>query len=232
MIGFDGPQSATALRLGANAISGGDGGRGAFMTPDGQLWAGVVPATLRACRADEALDEAGLRGSFAELAADEGVRGLVCNGRTGEAMSSRPRERARVAEFPAETVRASNGRPSHPVPSRTTAARAPPFGEGVSPPRTATRLSGSAWPSLRISSIRSEGRSAPKGLLTAAWTADRAADLLLDGVGLTEYMGLHGVGFRSERRASGFTVWGLGPPAHAGAAAPCSENRHRDSLHR
>lgn len=69
-------------------------------------WAGVFPATLCAFRADESIDEEGLREYFAELAAIEGVNGLVCNGHTGEIMSLRPSERARVTRILAEAVRA------------------------------------------------------------------------------------------------------------------------------
>ncbi|MCI0538760.1 MAG: dihydrodipicolinate synthase family protein [Verrucomicrobiales bacterium] len=73
-------------------------------------WAGVFPATLCAFHEDETLDEQGLREYFAELAAVEGVKGLTCNGHTGEIMSLRPAERARVTKICAETVRATNRR--------------------------------------------------------------------------------------------------------------------------
>lgn len=73
-------------------------------------WAGVFPATLCAFQEDESLDEDGLRQYFAELAAVEGVRGLVCNGHTGEIMSLRPSERARVTRVLADTVRAAKRR--------------------------------------------------------------------------------------------------------------------------
>ncbi len=73
-------------------------------------WAGVFPATLCAFHENEALDEAGLRAYFAELAAVEGVTGLTCNGHTGEIMSLRPAERAQVTRILAETVRDINSR--------------------------------------------------------------------------------------------------------------------------
>jgi len=72
-----------------------------------QPWAGVFTATLCAFHADETLDEEGLRRYFTELAAVEGVKGLTCNGHTGEIMSLRPTERARVTRLLAEAVRAA-----------------------------------------------------------------------------------------------------------------------------
>lgn len=71
-------------------------------------WAGVFPATLCAFHEDESLDEEGLRAYFAELSAVEGVQGLTCNGHTGEIMSLRPAERARVTRLCADTVRKVN----------------------------------------------------------------------------------------------------------------------------
>lgn len=71
-------------------------------------WSGVYPATLCAFHDDESIDEAGLRTYFSELAAVEGVKGLTCNGHTGEIMSLRPAERARVTQILAEAVRESN----------------------------------------------------------------------------------------------------------------------------
>ena len=65
-------------------------------------WAGVFPATLCAFHEDEGLDEEGLRGYFRELLAVPGVKGLVCNGHTGEVMSLRLAERARVTRILAE----------------------------------------------------------------------------------------------------------------------------------
>lgn len=78
-------------------------------------WAGVFPATLCAFHEDESIDESGLREYFAELAAVEGVKGLVCNGHTGEIMSLRPAERARVTRILAETTRAAKQRNRRPV---------------------------------------------------------------------------------------------------------------------
>lgn len=67
-------------------------------------WAGVFPATLCAFHADESIDEPGLRSYFTELAGVEGVKGLTCNGHTGEIMSLRPNERARVTRILAKSV--------------------------------------------------------------------------------------------------------------------------------
>lgn len=71
-------------------------------------WAGVFPATLCAFHEDESLDEEGLRVYFSELAAVEGVKGLTCNGHTGEVMSLRPVERVRVTRICTEAVRKMN----------------------------------------------------------------------------------------------------------------------------
>lgn len=68
-------------------------------------WKGVFPATLCAFHADESIDEEGLSEYIAELAAVEGVKGLTCNGHTGEIMSLRPAERAHVTRIVAQTVR-------------------------------------------------------------------------------------------------------------------------------
>ena len=70
-------------------------------------WAGVLPATLCPFDEDQSLDEQGLRDYIAELAAVEGVKGLTCNGHTGEIMAPRPEERARVTQICAETARRS-----------------------------------------------------------------------------------------------------------------------------
>ncbi len=67
-------------------------------------WAGVFPATLCPFHEDESIDEAGLRAYIRELAAVPGVKGLVPNGHTGEIMSLRPAERARVTKIVAEEV--------------------------------------------------------------------------------------------------------------------------------
>jgi 4-hydroxy-tetrahydrodipicolinate synthase len=68
-------------------------------------WAGVFPATLCAFRENEDIDEEGLRAYFRGLLAVPGVKGLVCNGHTGEIMSLAPEERARVTAILAEEVR-------------------------------------------------------------------------------------------------------------------------------
>lgn len=70
-------------------------------------WKGVFPATLCPFHADESIDEEGLRAYLSELAAVDGVRGLTCNGHTGEIMSLRPEERHRVTRIVAETAKAS-----------------------------------------------------------------------------------------------------------------------------
>jgi 4-hydroxy-tetrahydrodipicolinate synthase len=69
---------------------------------------GVMPATLCAFHADERLDVDGLASYFRRLAAVPGVNGLVCNGHTGEIMSLRPDERARVTSVLARCVREVN----------------------------------------------------------------------------------------------------------------------------
>lgn len=73
-------------------------------------WMGIFPATLCAFRDDESLDESGLAGYMARLCGVEGLKGLVCNGHTGEIMSLRTSEKATVTRIVAEQVRAS-GRP-------------------------------------------------------------------------------------------------------------------------
>jgi 4-hydroxy-tetrahydrodipicolinate synthase len=73
-------------------------------------WAGVFPATLCAFHEDQTLDQEGLRSYFADLAGVDGVKGLVCNGHTGEIMALRPPERASVTRLLAEAVRGGNGR--------------------------------------------------------------------------------------------------------------------------
>ena len=73
-------------------------------------WMGVFPATLCPFHADESIDEPGLRAYFAWLCSKPGLKGLVCNGHTGEIMSLDPVERVRVTRILAEEVRKS-GRP-------------------------------------------------------------------------------------------------------------------------
>lgn len=73
-------------------------------------WMGVFPATLCAFHDDESIDEDGLRGYIGELCAVDGLKGLVCNGHTGEIMSLRPNERVEVTRIVAEEVKES-GKP-------------------------------------------------------------------------------------------------------------------------
>ena len=68
-------------------------------------WAGVFPATLCPFHEDESIDEEGLRAYMRELAAVNGIKGLVCNGHTGEITSLRPSERARVTKIVAEEAK-------------------------------------------------------------------------------------------------------------------------------
>jgi 4-hydroxy-tetrahydrodipicolinate synthase len=70
-------------------------------------WMGVFPATLCAFADDESIDEDGLRSYIRDLCAVEGLKGLVCNGHTGEIMSLRPKERAEVTRIFAEEVKKS-----------------------------------------------------------------------------------------------------------------------------
>ena len=67
-------------------------------------WTGVLPATLCPFNDDDSIDEQGLRDYVQYLASFEGITGLVCNGHTGEVMSLRNHERARVTEIIAEEV--------------------------------------------------------------------------------------------------------------------------------
>jgi 4-hydroxy-tetrahydrodipicolinate synthase len=72
-------------------------------------WMGVFAATLCPFREDESIDEEGLRAYIAALAAVPGLKGLVPNGHTGEIMSLREAERARVTRIVAEAVKQSGG---------------------------------------------------------------------------------------------------------------------------
>jgi 4-hydroxy-tetrahydrodipicolinate synthase len=67
-------------------------------------WSGVLAATLCPFREDMSIDEAGLRAYARYLASVEGMRGLVCNGHTGEVMGLRAAERALVTKIFAEEV--------------------------------------------------------------------------------------------------------------------------------
>jgi len=68
-------------------------------------WMGVFAATLCAFREDESIDEEGLRDYIRRLCGVEGLKGLVCNGHTGEIMSLRSAERALVTRIFADEVR-------------------------------------------------------------------------------------------------------------------------------
>jgi 4-hydroxy-tetrahydrodipicolinate synthase len=67
-------------------------------------WAGVFAATLCSFHEDQSLDEAGLAEYFADLAKVDGIRGMVCNGHTGEIMSLLPSEQVRVTQILVQTV--------------------------------------------------------------------------------------------------------------------------------
>lgn len=71
-------------------------------------WKGVFAAILCPFHHDESLDEAGLRGYTRELAGMPGLKGLVCNGHTGEIMSLRLAERAQVTRIVAEELKRCN----------------------------------------------------------------------------------------------------------------------------
>ncbi len=68
-------------------------------------WAGVFPATLCPFKEDNTIDEEGLATYMSELASVGGVKGLTCNGHTGEIMSLRPDERAQVTRIVSASVR-------------------------------------------------------------------------------------------------------------------------------
>src|SRR5262245_21458345 len=67
-------------------------------------WTGVFAATLCPFHEDESLDEKGLSDYIRELADLDGIQGVVCNGHTGEVMSLRPNERARVTQLVAHST--------------------------------------------------------------------------------------------------------------------------------
>lgn len=69
-----------------------------------QPWSGVFAATLCPFREDYSIDEAGLRSYVSYLAGVDGMRGLVCNGHTGEVMGLRAGERATVTRIIADAV--------------------------------------------------------------------------------------------------------------------------------
>ena len=68
-------------------------------------WAGVFPATLCPFHDDESLDEEGLKLYIRDIAIVDGIKGVVCNGHTGEIMSLRPKERDQAIEIVADAVR-------------------------------------------------------------------------------------------------------------------------------
>ncbi len=67
-------------------------------------WSGVFAATLCPFQDDMSIDEAGLRAYSRYLASVDGLRGLVCNGHTGEVMGLRAEERATVTRIMADEV--------------------------------------------------------------------------------------------------------------------------------
>lgn len=67
-------------------------------------WTGILPATLCPFNDDDSIDEIGLRDYVRYLASVDGITGLVCNGHTGEVMSLRNHERARITEIIADEV--------------------------------------------------------------------------------------------------------------------------------
>ena len=69
-----------------------------------QPWSGVYAATLCAFHDDETIDREGLIRYFTQVGGVPGIRGLVCNGHTGEIMSLRGRERAEVTRLCREAV--------------------------------------------------------------------------------------------------------------------------------
>jgi 4-hydroxy-tetrahydrodipicolinate synthase len=67
-------------------------------------WSGVFAATLCPFKDDYSIDESGLRAYARYLAGVDGMKGLVCNGHTGEVMGLRTAERAQVTRIFAEEV--------------------------------------------------------------------------------------------------------------------------------
>ena len=67
-------------------------------------WSGVLAATLCPFTDDHKIDEPGLRAYSRYLASVDGIRGLVCNGHTGEVMGLRVHERAEVTRIMADEV--------------------------------------------------------------------------------------------------------------------------------
>ena len=71
-------------------------------------WQGVFAATLCSFKENEDINETGLRDYFSWLCDADGLKGLVCNGHTGEIMALREAERARVTKILKEQVDKSN----------------------------------------------------------------------------------------------------------------------------
>lgn len=67
-------------------------------------WSGVLAATLCPFHDDYRIDELGLRAYSRYLASVKGMKGLVCNGHTGEVMGLTARERVKVTEIMADEV--------------------------------------------------------------------------------------------------------------------------------
>ena len=67
-------------------------------------WSGVFAATLCPFKDDFSIDEEGLRSYARYLTSTDGLKGLVCNGHTGEVMGLRSVERAQVTKVFAEEV--------------------------------------------------------------------------------------------------------------------------------
>jgi 4-hydroxy-tetrahydrodipicolinate synthase len=67
-------------------------------------WAGVFPATLCPFNPDESIDVEGLTTYMQGLVDINGIKGVVCNGHTGEIMSLRDSERAEVTKITANAI--------------------------------------------------------------------------------------------------------------------------------
>ncbi len=71
-------------------------------------WAGVFAATLCPFNDDESIDTMGLHTYITELAGVDGIKGVVCNGHTGEIMSLKPSERQQVTRIVATAAHTAN----------------------------------------------------------------------------------------------------------------------------
>jgi len=67
-------------------------------------WAGVFPATLCPFNPDESIDVEGLTTYMQGLVDINGIKGVVCNGHTGEIMSLRDSERAEVTKITVNAI--------------------------------------------------------------------------------------------------------------------------------